>query len=206
VAVTAKKLVLATRNMDKVREMRQVLADVGWEVLSLEQFPEVREVVEDGTTIEANAIKKALVIAQHTGLVALADDTGLEVAALGGAPGVCSSRYAGPGATYADNVRKLLRDLDGVPEEQRAARFRCVIAIAEDERVQTVEGVCEGRITMAPRGNGGFGYDPVFLVPQLGLTFAEMSLAQKNALSHRGQALRQAKAVLATWKTHEQRG
>ncbi|MCR4437857.1 MAG: XTP/dITP diphosphatase [bacterium] len=204
--MTAKKLVLATRNMDKVREMRQVLADVGWEVLSLEQFPEVREVVEDGTTIEANAIKKALVIAQHTGLVALADDTGLEVAALGGAPGVCSSRYAGPGATYADNVRKLLRDLDGVPEEQRAARFRCVIAIAEDERVQTVEGVCEGRITMAPRGNGGFGYDPVFLVPQLGLTFAEMSLAQKNALSHRGQALRQAKAVLATWKTHEQRG
>lgn len=204
-AVTAKRLVLATRNLDKVREMRQVLADGDWEVLSLEQFPGAPEVLEDGTTIEANAIKKALAIAQHTGLVALADDTGLEVAALGGAPGVCSSRYAGPGATYAENVRKLLRDLVGVPEEERTARFRCVIAIAEGERVETVEGVCEGRITTAPRGNEGFGYDPVFLVPELGLTFAEMSLEQKNALSHRGKALGKAKAVLATWKTHEQR-
>ncbi|MBC7187714.1 MAG: XTP/dITP diphosphatase [Calditrichaeota bacterium] len=204
--MSAKRLVLATRNLDKVREMRQVLADVGWEVLSLEQFPGAPEVLEDGTTIEANAIKKALAIAQHTGLVALADDTGLEVAALGGAPGVCSSRYAGPAATYAENVRKLLRDLDGVPEEQRTARFRCVIAIAEGERVETVEGVCEGRITTAPRGNGGFGYDPVFLVPELGLTFAEMPLEQKNALSHRGKALREAKALLATWQTHEQRG
>ncbi len=200
----AKTLVLATRNRDKVREMRQVLAGAGWEVLSLEEFPGVPEVIEDGTSIEANAIKKAVTVAQHTGFLAMADDTGLEVDALGGAPGVCSSRYAGPGATYADNVRKLLRQLEGVPEEQRQARFRCVIALAQGERVRTVEGVCEGVITTVPKGDGGFGYDPVFLVPSLGKTFAEMPLAQKNAISHRGQALQKAKVLLATWGASQQ--
>jgi len=202
VARRAKTLVLATRNWDKVREMREVLAGCGWEILSLEDFPEAPEVVEDGATVAANAIKKAVTIARHTGLVALADDTALEVDALGGAPGVCSSRYAGPGATYADNVRKLLRDLDGVPEERRTARFRCVIAIAA-ERVETVEGVCEGLITAAPRGTNGFGYDPVFLVPSMGKTFAEMSSEQKHSVSHRGQALRKAKELLAAWRVPE---
>ncbi|MGQ9561501.1 MAG: XTP/dITP diphosphatase [Candidatus Oleimicrobiaceae bacterium] len=196
---STKTLVLATRNPDKVREMRQVLADCGWEIVSLDQFPDAPEVVEDGVTAVANAIKKALAIARHTNLVALADDTALEVDALGGAPGVCSSRYAGPGATYADNVRKLLRDLTGVPLEQRTARFRCVIAVAEGERVKTVEGVCEGLITLAPRGDGGFGYDPVFLVPAMGRTFAEMSSEQKHSVSHRGEALRKAREVLAGW-------
>ncbi len=200
-AFSGKTLVLATRNLDKVREMRQVLADCGWEIVSLEQFPDAPEVVEDGATVEANAIKKAVAIARHTDLVALADDTALEVDALGGAPGVCSSRYAGPGATYADNVRKLLRDLAGVPAERRTARFRCVIAVAEGERVATVEGICEGLITSSPRGDGGFGYDPVFLVPAMGLTFAEMSSEQKHSVSHRGQALRKAKEVLAGWRS-----
>lgn len=179
--------------------MRQVLADCGWEIVSLEQFPDAPEVVEDGVTAAANAIKKALAIARHTNLVTLADDTALEVDALGGAPGVCSSRYAGPGATYADNVRKLLRDLTGIPLEQRTARFRCVIAVAEGERVKTVEGVCEGLITLAPRGDGGFGYDPVFLVPAMRRTFAEMSSEQKHRVSHRGEALRKAREVLAGW-------
>lgn len=179
--------------------MRQVLADCGWEIVSLEQFPDAPEVVEDGVTAAANAIKKALAIARHTNLVTLADDTALEVDALGGAPGVCSSRYAGPGATYADNVRKLLRDLTGIPLEQRTARFRCVIAVAEGERVKTVEGVCAGLITLAPRGDGGFGYDPVFLVPAMRRTFAEMSSEQKHRVSHRGEALRKAREVLAGW-------
>ncbi|MDZ7270319.1 MAG: XTP/dITP diphosphatase [candidate division KSB1 bacterium] len=198
-----RRLVLATRNRDKIREMCQLLADNGWEILSLEQFRDAPEVVEDGATIEANATKKALTVAQFTGLPALADDTALEVDCLGGAPGVYSSRYAGPDASYADNVLKLLRALEGVPEEDRLARFRCVIAIAEGERVRTVEGVCEGRITTEPRGDGGFGYDPVFLVPDLGKTFAEMTPAQKNAISHRGKALQKAKALLATWGAEE---
>jgi XTP/dITP diphosphohydrolase len=183
------KIILATRNQHKVIEIREALADLPIQVLSLENFPEAPEVEEDRDTLEANAIKKALAIHRHTHLSAVADDTGLMVEALNGAPGVYSSRFAGPNATYADNVQKLLQMLEGIPLPQRSAEFRTVIALVINDQTHVVEGRCCGQITLAPRGNSGFGYDPVFLVPELNKTFAELTLAEKNRLSHRGRAL-----------------
>jgi XTP/dITP diphosphohydrolase len=183
------RIVLATRNQHKIIEIRAALADVPIRILSLEDFPGAPEVIEDGETLEANAIKKALAIQRHTNLPAVADDTGLMVAALNGAPGVYSSRFAGPHATYADNVEKLLRLLDGIPVPGRVAEFRSVIAFAKNGKTHLIEGICRGRITFKPRGSGGFGYDPVFLVPELSKTFAEMTLDEKNRISHRGRAL-----------------
>lgn len=184
------QFVLATANKDKVVEMRQAMQGVTVEFLTREDFPGIQPVLEDGATLEQNALKKARAVCAATGIRSIADDTGLEVAALDGAPGVHSSRYAGPGATYADNVAKLLRALEGVPMENRGARFRCVVALVEPIGAEVLaEGVCEGVIITEPRGAGGFGYDPVFLVPRAGKTFAEMSLEEKDALSHRGQAM-----------------
>lgn len=182
------RLVLATRNRDKVEEIRKLLADLNIEVLSLEQFPQAPEMVEDGTTLEENAIKKARTIADFTGLPAVADDTGLEVDYLNGQPGVFSSRFAGENASYAQNVAKLLEELAGVPWEKRRARFRCVVAVCGRNAVQTMAGVCDGVIAEQPKGSGGFGYDPVFYVPEYDRTFAEMDLALKNQISHRAQA------------------
>lgn len=182
------KLVLATGNQDKVLEIRTLLADLEVELVPLTAFPEVPEVVEDGATLEENAIKKAKTLSRHTGLAAVADDTGLEVAFLDGAPGVFSSRYAGEAASYADNVKKLLHELQGVPREKRGARFRCVVAFTDGETTRTVEGMCDGWICEQPRGEHGFGYDPVFYVPEYDCTFAQMSLKKKNAISHRSQA------------------
>jgi len=183
------EIVLATRNHDKVIEIRAAFAGMPIQILSLDNFPQAPEVVEDRDTLEANAIKKALEIHRHTNLPAVADDTGLMVGALNGAPGVYSSRFAGPGATYFDNVQKLLRMMEGVPLTQRSAEFRTVIALAVNGETYIVDGRCPGQITLAPRGNRGFGYDPVFLVPELNKTFAEMALAEKNEISHRGRAL-----------------
>jgi XTP/dITP diphosphohydrolase len=191
------RLVLATRNMDKVKEMREALAGLPFEVTSLEAFPQVGEIPEASETLEENALTKAETVAAETGLPALADDTGLEVEELGGRPGVYSSRYAGEGASYEDNVRKLLMELDGVPPERRGALFRTVIALAlPGERSRVVEGKCKGRILAAPRGVSGFGYDPVFTPEGFDRTFAEMTLSEKNAISHRGLALAAARAVL----------
>ncbi|MDZ7374048.1 MAG: XTP/dITP diphosphatase [candidate division KSB1 bacterium] len=195
-AAAKTRIVVATRNRDKLREICELLDADRFEILGLDDVQGVPEVEEDGATLEENALKKARVAAQVTGLPALADDTGLEVEALGGAPGVYSSRYAGEGATYADNVRKLLNELRGVPFEQRRARFRCVVALVHDGVEEVVEGTCPGVITEEPRGEGGFGYDPVFLVPEVGKTFAEMSLEEKNAVSHRGKAFRAAARLL----------
>lgn len=191
------KILLATKNRHKVHEMRALLASLPFELLSAADMPELPEVDEDQPTLAGNAMKKAETLLRITGLPSLADDTGLEVEALGGAPGVFSSRYSGPGATYASNVAKLLRALDGVPAERRHARFRTVIAFARPEGTQTVEGVCEGEIIQAPRGDGGFGYDPVFLISSLGKTLAELSLEEKNRISHRGAALRRLRELLA---------
>lgn len=182
------QLVLATHNRDKVVELRESLRGLPIQILSLDQFPNAPEVEEDGDTLAANAIKKALAIHAYTQLPAVADDTGLMVDALNGAPGVYSSRYAGPQATYADNVQKLLHELQGVPEMQRTAEFRTVMALVVAGKTHLVEGKCRGRITLAPRGNNGFGYDPVFFVPELNKTFAELTLAEKNKISHRGKA------------------
>lgn len=190
------KIVLATRNRDKIREIQQVLEGLEIEILLLDQFPEIPEVEEDGQTIEQNALKKARAISDATRLFALADDTGLEVDYLDGQPGVYSSRFAGKGASYDDNCNKLLESMKGVPEIQRTARFRCIIAITGFDIEQTVEGVCEGFITNEKRGSQGFGYDPVFYVPQYNQTFAEMSLDLKNKISHRGLALEQARKFL----------
>jgi XTP/dITP diphosphohydrolase len=191
------RIVLATANRDKITEMRHALRDLPLEVLTRDDFPGIPEVVEDRETLEENAIKKARALCDATSLPAIADDTGLEVDALGGAPGVYSSRYGGPGATYADNVRILLENMRRVPRDRRRARFRCVIALAEPPAVDVfVEGVCEGEIAEEPRGDGGFGYDPVFLVAGEGRTFAEMTVAEKDRISHRGIAMARMRKLL----------
>lgn len=190
------RLLLATRNRDKITEITAALAGLDVELIAADAIPGLPEVEEDAATLQGNAIKKAATLTHHSGLLALADDTGLEVDALDGAPGVYSSRYSGENATYAENVAKLLRDMHGVAAEKRSARFRCVIAIAGDGQVVTVEGICEGKITEAAAGSGGFGYDPVFLVPELGRTFAELTLEEKNRISHRGRALKLARVKL----------
>lgn len=182
------KIVLATGNRDKVKEIVEILKNLEIELLTLKDFPGVPGVVEDGKTLAENALKKARIISGFTKLPAVSDDTGLEVDALNGAPGVYSSRYSGENATYADNVKKLLGDLENVPPEKRQARFRCVVAYYSENSTQIVEGVCEGEITDQPQGNQGFGYDPVFFVPEYDCTFAEMDLNLKNKISHRAKA------------------
>ncbi|MCH8018311.1 XTP/dITP diphosphatase [candidate division KSB1 bacterium] len=182
------KIVLATGNQDKVKEIVEILKNLDIELLTLKDFPGVPEVVEDGKTLEENALKKARIISEFTKLPAVSDDTGLEVDALNGAPGVYSGRYSGENATYADNVKKLLGDLENVPPEKRQARFRCAVALYSENNTQIVEGVCEGEITDQPQGNQGFGYDPVFFVPEYDCTFAEMDLNLKNKISHRAKA------------------
>ena len=191
------ELVLATRNRHKVEELIALLRDLGIAIRTLDEFPAAPDVVEDGGTCEANAIKKARAIAEFTGFPAVADDTGLEVDALGGRPGVYAARYAGEDATYEDNCRKLLRELMGVPHERRTARFLTVAAIAlPSGRVQVAQGTLDGVIAEEASGNLGFGYDPVFLVPELSKTLAQLSADQKNMISHRAKAFTKAKALL----------
>lgn len=183
-------MLLATRNAHKTAEIAHIGRGLAIEWVSLGAFPDIPEVEEDGATIEENAAKKALLPARASGLWTLSDDTGLEVEALGGQPGVRSARYAGDGCDYAANNAKLLEALAGRPAGQRTAAFRCVMALASPEgRVILEEGRVEGLITEAPRGDGGFGYDPVFLVSGAGRTLAEMSAEEKNRVSHRSRAL-----------------
>lgn len=183
------ELVCASANPDKVAEMAEVLE--GHAVL-LPRPAGMGEVVEDADTLEGNAILKARAVCQFAGAAALADDTGLEVDALDGAPGVYSARYAGPDASYADNLARLLAEMRDVEPSQRAARFRTVAAVCfPDGAIVVAEGVVDGAITTEPRGTGGFGYDPVFAPAEAGgLTFSEMGPAAKNAMSHRARALR----------------
>jgi len=192
-----RKLVVATRNRNKLAEIRALLADLPVRVMGLDAFPGAPEVEETGATFADNARLKALAAARHTGEWAMADDSGLEVDALDGRPGVFSARFGGPGATDADNNRLLLALLKDVPPEERRARFRCAIAIASPSGETWVdEGVCEGLIADRPRGDGGFGYDPLFIVPELGRTFAELDPEEKNRRSHRARALALARARL----------
>jgi XTP/dITP diphosphohydrolase len=194
-----RELVLATRNRHKREELAALLGDLGITIRTLDEFPDAPDVVEDGDTCEANAIKKARAIAEFTGLPAVADDTGLEVDALGGRPGVYAARYAGEDATYEDNCRKLLQEMVGVPREQRTARFLTVAAIAlPSDGVRVAQGTLEGAIAEEARGTLGFGYDPVFLIPELDKTLAQLSPDQKNTISHRAKAFTQAKDVLKT--------
>jgi len=184
------QLVLATNNFDKIAEIKYLLAELPVTILTREDFLEFPEIEETASTLKENAILKAKTIAAFCDLPALADDSGLEVDALNGAPGVYSSRYSGEGATYSSNCLKLLGALDKVPAEKRTARFRCVIAIDwNDGTVETTEGVAEGLITSDAQGGKGFGYDPVFYHPPSKKRFSEMSIEEKNIVSHRGIAL-----------------
>ena len=192
-----KELVVATRNAGKLREIRHLLEGAGIEVVGLDAFPGIPEIEEDGATFAANAAKKAETIAHLTGRPCLADDSGLAVEELGGEPGVHSARYAGVQGDDAANNGKLLRELDGVPAERRQAAFCCVMALSlPAAATRLFEGRVTGRILDAPRGSGGFGYDPLFLVDGFDRTMAELSLVEKNRISHRGQALRQVIAHL----------
>ncbi len=191
------KLLLATNNRAKVREYKRMLQGIPYEIVTLADLSITTQVEETGDTFEANARLKAFSYAEESGLLSLADDSGLEVDALGGAPGVLSARYAGDNATDADRINFLLYKLEGVPEEQRTARFRCVIAIAHpDGKLEMCSGECCGLITLTPRGKEGFGYDPVFYLPEKGKTMAELPPEVKNQISHRARAVKEARKLL----------
>jgi len=184
-----KKVILATNNQGKVKELESMLTDFEVEILSLKDFPELPEVEEDGKTFEENALKKAREICVQTACITIADDSGLEVDALDGQPGVYSARFAGELKSDAANNEKLLRLLKDVPEAERTARFRCVIAVVTPQgKERFFDGACEGVIGHAAKGAEGFGYDPLFIVPAYHKTFAELGLETKNKISHRGKA------------------
>ena len=193
-----KKLLLATNNEAKVREYKGLPQALPLELVTLAQEGITTVVSEVGESLEENARLKATALSTESGLVALADDSGLEVDVLGGEPGCLSARYAGEGASDRERIDYLLARLKGVPGEKRSARFRCVIAVATPEgRVEFCSGECQGFITLEPRGRGGFGYDPIFYLPELDRTMAELPLKSKNRVSHRGQAARKLPSVLA---------
>ena len=198
-------LIIATRNKKKLVEIRDLLADLDFNVLSISDFSDIPEIEEDMDTFEGNASKKAIQIAQIKGKLTLADDSGLEIDFLNGRPGIHSARFAGENATDEDRNRKVLGLMEGVPKHQRTARFKCVIAIVENEFMEIVTGVCEGEIATEPRGNQGFGYDPIFIVPSYGKTFAELGAEIKNQISHRAIALKKVKEVLITFYLKDNR-
>jgi XTP/dITP diphosphohydrolase len=189
-------LIIATRNKKKLVEIKELLADLDFNVLSISDFSDIPDIEEDMDTFEGNASKKAIQIAQITGKLTLADDSGLEIDYLNGKPGIHSARFAGENATDEDRNKKVLGLMEGVPKHRRTARFKCAIAIVENEFMRIVTGVCEGEIATEPKGDQGFGYDPIFIVPSYGKTFAELGAEIKNQISHRAIALRKAREVL----------
>ena len=192
-----KKLLVATRNAGKLKELTALLADAPYELVSLTDVGVDEDVEETGSTMEQNASLKAITYAQLSGMPTLADDSGLEVEALGGEPGVFSARYGGEGLSDAQRIDFLHKKLQGVPEQSWDARFRCVIVIVwPSEPVELYTGECDGMIIRHPRGSNGFGYDPVFLIPALGKTMAELSGDEKNRISHRSIAAQKAVAAL----------
>lgn len=190
------QIVLATHNRGKMEEMSAILGHLSIELLTLDEFHHIGNIPETGDTLKDNAFIKAETVQKLTGLPALADDTGLEVDAFNGAPGIYSARYAGEDATFDDNCQKMLKELKGIPAEKRTARFRTVIAFVNGGEKEWVEGVVEGQILEERRGSGGFGYDPIFYYPPLKKTFAELDSVEKNSISHRGKALRNFCAIL----------
>ena len=190
------KIVLATHNHDKEIELQHSLRGLDVDICSLSEYPDIGEIEETGTTLLENSLLKAHTVHERTGLPTIADDTGLEIDALDGAPGVYSARFAGLNATYEDNVNKLLSVMENVPDDIRSARFRTVISYVDEIQELWTEGLIQGKITETPRGNMGFGYDPVFYVPHLEKTFAELSINEKNKISHRGIALQKLRKIL----------
>lgn len=192
-----KKIVFASRNRGKIEEIRTLLAESGVALKSLEDYPALPDILEDGKSFLENALKKARAISGLTGETVLADDSGLEVAVLDGAPGIYSARYAGDSADDGKNILKLLSNLEGVPPEDRAAAFRCILVLYRpDGRYDVFDGIWEGRIAEAPAGKGGFGYDPVFYLPERGVTAAELPAGVKNRISHRAMAAEKLKVWL----------
>lgn len=191
------KIVFASKNKGKIKEIKAMFADAGLKILSLDDFPDVPEIDEDGTSFYENALKKAKVTADVTGEAVIADDSGLEVDALHGAPGVYSARWAGAGAGDKENIAKLLYELKNVPMEKRGASFRCVLVFyKKDKRHGIFEGRWEGVIAESPSGTNGFGYDPVFYIPDRKLTAAQLAPEEKNLISHRAQAFHKLKREL----------
>ncbi len=195
-----KKIVIATHNQHKLIEIKEILHDLPYQFIGLDEFPDIPDIAETGDTFLKNSLIKARIVHKLTGYPAIGDDTGLEVDYLNGAPGVFSGRYAGETATYKENLEKLLKDLQTVPKNERQAQFRTIISFVTDTDEQWVEGVVNGVILEASRGKQGFGYDPIFYVPELRKTLAELSMAEKNKISHRGLALEKFRILLGKYK------
>ena len=192
------QIVIATHNKDKFKELLSCLSSLDVELLSLDKFPEIKEIIEDGKTLEENALIKARTVFKLTSLPAIADDTGLEVDALQGNPGVYSARYAGENCSYGDNVNKMLYEMRKIAKEDRTALFRTVMAYVDEKVELTSEGVVKGMINDRIKGLGGFGYDPIFYVLEKNKTIAEMSIEEKNLVSHRSRAIKALKADLVS--------
>jgi XTP/dITP diphosphohydrolase len=193
------EIIIASRNKGKVREIRKVLKGSGFRIYSLSNFTDVPKIVEDGKSFAENALKKARFYSKYFGKLILSDDSGLDVDILNGLPGIYSARYGGERATNQENNQKLLREMEGIPLSKRGARFKCAIAIVSpDGREAVVEGSCKGRIGFKEVGKEGFGYDPLFILPQFGKTMAQLSLKEKNRISHRGKALGKLKKIIST--------
>lgn len=200
------QILLASRNKEKVKELTACLQGLDVTIITLDEVSDAPEVEEDGKTFEENAVKKATTIAKATGMLTVADDSGLVVDALGGAPGVCSSRYAGENATDKENNEKLLRQMADVPEGLRRARFVCAAAVADPEGlISVVEGSCDGSITFEERGEHGFGYDPLFVKTGYNKTFAELGPDVKNRVSHRFQAMQKAAIIIESYLAEKRR-
>lgn len=194
------EIIVATKNQGKLREIRSILRGLSIQLHGLNDFKNVPNVEEDGESFAENGLKKARFYSQFFGKLTIADDSGLEVDALGGRPGIYSARYAGKGASDQENRKKLLKELEGVPISKRGAGFKCAIAVVSpDGREILTEGSCRGRVGFKEIGKNGFGYDPLFILPQYGKTMAQLSLEEKNRVSHRGKALRKLRKVLK-WK------
>ena len=189
-------IVLATQNRDKREELQEALSEFTVKILSLNDFPFIGEIEEVGKTLLENSMIKAKTVHNLTQLPVIADDTGLEVEALNGAPGIYSARYAGEDVTYEDNVNKLLAEMENIPLENRKAQFRTVISFVDKDRELWTEGRIKGIIGESAKGKNGFGYDPVFFVPELGKTFSELSIGEKNRISHRGLAMKKFRILL----------
>ena len=191
------RIVFASRNKGKVRELKALLEGMSIEILTLDDFPDAPDIEEDGSSFFENSFKKARAVSEYTGMTVIADDSGLEVDSLGGAPGIHSARYSGAGATDEKNIAKLLAEMQSVPDGNRGATFRCALVLYRTNgEFEAFEGELRGTISSRPSGNGGFGYDPIFIVPEYGMTVAELDPATKNKISHRGKAFARLKESL----------
>lgn len=192
-----KELLVATRNKNKLAEIKDLLKDLNFRITSLDDYPNMPEIEEDGDSFSANAIKKAATIALYTKKLTMGEDSGLEVKALNNQPGIYSARFSGPGATDPKNNKKLLKMLEGIPLKKRQARYRCCVALADGEKIiDVVSGSCSGVITTKEKGRNGFGYDPLFLIPKFGKTFGELPPEIKAKMSHRSKALKKFRQVI----------